>query len=185
MSLKDLTKEAHSNAERTEFAKLLMSGKINEEQYGMYLYQMLEVYMVLEHLAAQQGFLKNLPGLSRVNGIKTDLDELGFQPRSMKALDSTREYIKYLLNLVSDESNKSLVFAHLYVRHMGDLYGGQMIKKRIPGEGKFYDFDNKDMLIERIREKLTDDLADEANVAFKYAIDIMRELNEWNLEQVN
>jgi len=28
------------------------------------------------------------------------------------------------------------VMAHVYVRHMGDLSGGQMIKKKIPGAGK-------------------------------------------------
>jgi len=185
MSLKELTKQAHSDAERSEFAKLLMSGNINEKQYATYLYQMLEVYIVLEHLAAKEGFLKDLPGLSRVTGIKADLQELGYRAMSMTAFDSTRNYIKYLLELVEDQERKHLILAHLYVRHMGDLYGGQMIAKRVPGSGKFYDFQNKDLLITRIREKLTDDLSDEANVAFEHAINIMRELNEWNLEQTN
>lgn len=185
MSLKELTKQAHSDAERSEFAKLLMSGKINEKQYAMYLCQMLEVYIVLEYLSAKEGFLKDLPGLSRAPGIKSDLDELGFSGKDFTALESTTNYIKYLHELAEDEERKHLILAHLYVRHMGDLYGGQMIAKRIPGSGKFYDFKNKDLLIGRIREKLTDDLGDEANVAFEHAINIMRELNEWNLEQTN
>ena len=77
------------------------------------------------------------------------------------------------------------MLAHLYVRHMGDLYGGQMIKKKVPGSGKFYEFTNREELITNIRAKLTDDLGEEANVAFQHAINIMRELNEWCLEYAN
>ena len=62
MSLKELTKQVHSDAERTEFAKLLMSGDISKKQYAMYLLQMLEVYIPLENYTAFDGHFKNLPG---------------------------------------------------------------------------------------------------------------------------
>jgi hypothetical protein len=42
--------------------------------------------------------------------------------------------------------------------------------------GAFYEFDNPDALKTQIREELTDDLGDEARVAFEYAIKIMRDL---------
>ena len=32
------------------------------------------------------------------------------------------------------------LYAHIYVRHMGDLSGGQMIKRKVPGLGKYYEF---------------------------------------------
>ena len=60
---------------------------------------------------------------------------------------------------------------------MGDLYGGQIIAKRVPGQGRFYKFKDADKLKEQIRAELTDDLGDEARVAFEWAIKIMRELN--------
>jgi len=186
MSLKDLTIQAHSDAERTEFAKLLMSGNISEKQYAMYLLQMVEVYIPLENFAALGGYLKDLPGISRVPGIFQDFREFGFKPKKdLPVLKSTGEYRDYLVKLGSDEKTRPLILAHLYVRHMGDLYGGQMIKKKVPGSGKFYEFENRDELISTIRSKLTDDLGDEANVAFKHAINIMRELNEWCVEYAN
>ena len=37
MSLKKLTRSKHSNAERSWFASLMMSGKISNEQYSIYL----------------------------------------------------------------------------------------------------------------------------------------------------
>jgi heme oxygenase len=69
---------------------------------------------------------------------------------------------------------------------MGDLYGGQIIAKRVPGQGRFYKFNNAEKLKEQIRAELTDDLGDEARVAFEWAIKIMRELNnEPGLEHTN
>jgi heme oxygenase len=61
---------------------------------------------------------------------------------------------------------------------MGDLFGGQIIKKQVAhiSSGKFYDFENADAMKMSIREILTDDLGDEARVAFKYAIKMMQDL---------
>jgi heme oxygenase len=62
---------------------------------------------------------------------------------------------------------------------MGDLFGGQIIKKQVAhiSSGKFYDFENHDAMKTAIRQTLTDDLGDEARVAFEYAIKMMRDLH--------
>ena len=67
----------------------------------------------------------------------------------------------------------------MYCRHMGDLYGGQIIKKQVSAisSGKFYEFKNPDMLKANIRAELTDDLGDEARTAFTWAIEMMKELS--------
>jgi heme oxygenase len=61
---------------------------------------------------------------------------------------------------------------------MGDLFGGQIIKKQVAhiSQGKFYDFENADSMKAAIRETLTDDLGDESRVAFEFAIKMMRDL---------
>ena len=53
-----------------------------------------------------------------------------------------------------------------HVRHMGELSGGQMIKRKIPGEGLFYQFENANELKEKIRAKIDDSMADEAQTCF-------------------
>lgn len=185
MSLKELTKEKHQDAERTEFAKLLLSGKISKETYGLYLTQMLEVYSKLEYYSFKAGLLKDLPGLGRALFIHEDLKELDIPLSGLKILESTQNYCEYLAALAEDETKQHLLMAHLYVRHMGDLYGGQMIAKKVPGSGKFYEFSNRENLIAKIRTKLTDDLGDEANIAFDHAIAIMKDLNEPSLEHAD
>ena len=68
---------------------------------------------------------------------------------------------------------------HIYVRHFGDMYGGNMISKRIPyGLHSMYQFDNKKELIEYVRGKLNEDMADEAKKVFKYATTLFRELEQ-------
>ena len=180
MSLRDLTKEKHHDAERTEFANLLLSGKISNEQYACYLTQMLAVYAVLEHQAAAHGLFDTLHGLARCRAILDDLNELT-NGVNYAVLSSTRNYVEYLEQL--DDANR--IMAHLYVRHMGDLFGGQVIAKRVPGSGKFYQFKNEEALKTAIRAMIDDSMGDEANVAFDHAIAIMKELNESSLEHVD
>ena len=44
-----------------------------------------------------------------------------------------------------------------------------MIAKRVPGNGNYYKFQEPDILKVAIREKISDDMADEAKVCFEYA----------------
>jgi heme oxygenase len=175
MSLKELTHDKHREAEQTEFAKLLVSGNISKEQYSKYLYQMLLVYNSLEISAHKVGLLEQLPDLRRSPKIYLDLNELVGKNYNCGWLSPTVEYHKYVLSL-GENRETDKIMAHIYVRHMGDLYGGQIIKKKIPGSGKFYDFENPNSLKEMIRSKLNDNMADEANLAFDHAIKIMKAL---------
>lgn len=178
MSLKDITKDLHTEAEKTEFAKLLLSGNISTEQYVNYLYQMLLVYGPIEFGCDLQGFFKNLPDIKRTASIFDDFKELDGFNLPHKWISSTIKYHNYLLDLINDPDRKHLIKAHLYVRHMGDLFGGQYIAKKVPGSGKFYQFKDVETLKLAIRNELTDDLGDEARIAFQWAIDIMNELHE-------
>jgi hypothetical protein len=53
-----------------------------------------------------------------------------------------------------------------------------MIKKRIPfTKGVMYDFDNVEDLKIKVRTVLDDEMAEEANICFKYATKLFEELN--------
>lgn len=177
MSLRDITKDLHTEAERTSFAKKLISGSLTKEEYANYLYQMLLIYGPIEMGNRVQGFFTNLNGIERAHAIYQDFIELAGKDYQYKWLPSTIAYHDYLLELMRDPQRKHLIKAHLYCRHMGDLYGGQILAKRVPGSGKFYQFKDVEKLKEQIRAELTDDLGDEARVAFEWAIKIMRELD--------
>lgn len=75
------------------------------------------------------------------------------------------------------------LMAHLYVLHMGDLSGGQMIAKRVPGKGTMYQFEGDTAALkEAIRSKTNDDMADEAKYVFTSATNLFKELMELDIE---
>jgi heme oxygenase len=177
MSLKEITKDLHHEAEITQFAKLLLSGTIERADYRNYLYNLLAVYDPIEWYCRRQGVFVNMPDLPRLKAIYADFTELD-DCDYYYLTPATLEYQAYLHKLGNDADRKHLIKAHLYCRHMGDLFGGQIIKKQVAhiSSGKFYDFENADAMKIAIRMILTDDLGDEARVAFEYAIKMMKDL---------
>jgi heme oxygenase len=118
--------------------------------------------------------LNDLPGIQRAAKLLEDFKELWPADQTVPTLANATLLYKEHINTISNDSNK--LMAHLYVRHMGDLYGGQMIAKKVPGSGQFYKFDNADALKTAIRTKLDDSLADEALVCFGFATQLFKEL---------
>jgi hypothetical protein len=57
------------------------------------------------------------------------------------------------------------------------MFGGQMMKSKVPGSGKMYEFEG-DMreLIGSVRAIQNDDMANEVNKGFQYIINILDEL---------
>ena len=176
MSLKNLTKSKHSNAERSWFASLMMSGNISKEQYSIYLKQQFECYNALENRFKNiDKSIAAIPeGLKRSVSITNDLKELSSNIDDIPILKSTKQYIEYITN----ECPENVLYAHVYVRYLGDLKGGQMIAKRIPGSGQYYKFENSNELESFIRAQLrTDDVfVAESNKCFDSAIELFKDL---------
>jgi heme oxygenase len=176
-NLRELTKEAHTSAERSAFVKILFSGNINPELYATYLKNQHPMYEILEVCAMPHGLFSGLPDIRRAPAILSDFMELWTdQTKQPVMLPVTNEYIQYILS-IKDQPEK--LMAHVYVRHMGDLSGGQMIAKKVPGSGKFYQFgDEPEKIKEAIRSKLDDSMADEARVCFAFAKRMFDEMLE-------
>ena len=168
MSLKELTHAAHKDAETQPFVKILFSGKINPKLYATYLKNQHPMYEILEVCAMPHQLLHGLIDIRRAPKILSDFQELWNDETDgdPQILPITEEYIKYILSIKDDPKK---LMAHIYVRHMGDLAGGQMIAKRVPGSGKYYQFENPEILKMSIREKINDEMADEAIVCFDFA----------------
>ena len=131
------------------------------------------IYGSLESLTNLEG----IEDIRRTKRIGIDLKELektqGLKRTKEQLQPSALEYINYLPTLDNDE-----LMAHIYVRHFGDMYGGQMIKKRLDfTSGTMYDFDNVEDLKMKVRSMVGEDMADEANICFKYAAKVFEELN--------
>ena len=58
--------------------------------------------------------------------------------------ESTKAYVEHL-DTIRGENEK--LYAHIYVRHLGDLSGGQMIKKKTPAPNRYYIFKHNEKRI--------------------------------------
>lgn len=176
MSLKDLTYEQHRNAETQPFVKVLFSGSISPELYATYLYNQHQMYNLLEVCAMRHGLLNDFPEIRRAPAIFDDYVELwGDRGETVPpTMPTTTKYLDYIMSIEDDPQK---LMAHVYVRHMGDLSGGQLIAKRVPGAGKYYQFgDDPEKIKNAIRTKLDDSLAEEAKVAFQFATDFFKDM---------
>lgn len=176
-NLKALTKEHHDNAERTEFADMLLGGNIPPRLYQQYLHAQLANYSVLESVVEVP---MELEAIFRSTQIEEDLVELETTydlPEIEEPLRSVVEYEKHI-NILSEKNDTEGLLAHLYVRHFGDAHGGQIIKRNIPGSGQMYEFEDRRALIQGVRELLHDGMADEAKNCFEFAERMFHELIE-------
>jgi len=172
MSLKELTVDKHREAESTPFMKAVFAKTLPQELWTDWTYQKWLFYGAIEGAAGANRLLGDLPDLRRAFYLAMDYAEMnGNNPRH-EFRPVVIEYYNYLLS-ISNDPNK--IMAHLYTWHMGDMFGGQMIKKIVPGSHRNLEFTDPQTLMTNIRAKLDDSMGDEANVAFDWAIRMMRD----------
>lgn len=175
-NLRELTHDNHKRVEHTRFAHRLLKRQITPKQYHAYLTNQLTAYYVLETAAADRGLFTGIETISRANKISKDLNELEAEHglEAPMILPSVKKYIKYIQSIAADPDR---LMAHVYVRHMGDLSGGQIIKRFVPGSGLHYSFDGDvDDLKGKIHAKLHDGMATEANICFDMIFEFFEEL---------
>jgi heme oxygenase len=164
MGLKEATAELHSKAEKMEFNQRMFRGELPVEQYVRYLQQQYSIFKIIE-----QSFTLPHPDLTRNVKIFEDLTELG-TPVTF-TMPSTLEYNNYLSTLSNDT-----ILPHIYLNYLALAFGGQMMKSKIHGSGRMYDFDNMMDAVGSIRAVQSDDWADEVNKGFQFIINILDEL---------
>jgi len=170
LPLKEAIAEKHSLAEKMPFNQRMFKGELSKDEYVLYLIQQLAIYDAIEKHELPHRYL------NRARKVFSDIQELieleDSQSIDITPLESAFQYRKYLLSL-----NKEQLLPHVYLNYMAIVYGGQMMKKNIPGAGRMYEFE-VDMaeIIGSVRAIQKDEWADEANKALDYNISILDEL---------
>ncbi len=141
------TKSIHEQVESMDFVVLLRNQKLSKNDYIQYLTDLKMIYQALE-----EGMRDNLKSpavhalydekLCRTRMLEADIRS--FQGERCTPTQAAQDYARYLKEL--SLQRPLLLIAHAYVRYLGDLSGGRMIKKFVdqlfPGEHtNFYNFD--------------------------------------------
>ena len=208
--LKEGTKKSHTMAENTGFVACFLKGVVEKKSYRKLISDLYFVYQAMEEeierlVQEEHPVIKPIgfKSLFRKETLENDLkfyfgdnwqDEISISK-------SAKEYVNRI-HFVAQQSPELLV-GHHYTRYIGDLSGGQILKKiakkalNLEGNNglNFYEFENIDddkKFKEKYSETLNqlpidqtiaDQIIDEANQAFKYNMEMFKEL-EGNLISV-
>ena len=152
--LKTETRALHVRAERSPFMAALLRGRLARGAYIGLLHNLHAIYGALEpalrlHAAHPALAPLDLTALARLQPLLDDLAALHGPSASATApwLEvATARYVQRLNDIASTQPE--LLLAHAYVRYLGDLNGGQVLRRIVaaslqlaPGVGvAFYDF---------------------------------------------
>jgi heme oxygenase len=165
-TLKEATAEKHRIAERKLFNQQMFKGALNKQQYLTYLEQQQVIFTALEKNPLPH------PSLQRSQALKADIDELiAAGCKTVGKLSTTITYEKYLNQLSPQEQ-----LPHIYLHYLAIMYGGQMMKTKVPSQGHLYHFNDFNECIGSIRSIQQDGWAEEVNKGFDYIIAIFDEL---------
>ena len=127
------TRDLHAAAERAGAMAALLRGQLALPRYCALLCNLLAIYVALEcALDARQTDPHvapvHLPQLYRSAALASDLAVLRVRGVAEPALeDAAATYAQRLAQLA--QAGSPALVAHAYVRYLGDLYGGQTLKR--------------------------------------------------------
>ncbi len=197
--LREGTREEHESAESSGFISRLMSGGLGVDAYVALASQQFFVYSALEAIADDvrtlpQGSSLLFDELTRTPSIARDLEHL-LGPDWRAIVMPLPATVRYVEALEASATSLPRYAAHAYTRYLGDLSGGQIIKRMLerhyglgPEGITFYSFEEipkskpfKDVYRERLdgleldEEQLAEAVA-EAKGAFRLNQDLFADL---------
>lgn len=202
--LREGTKKSHSMAENVGFVKCFLKGVVEKTSYRKLVGNLYFVYSAIEE---EMGKLRNhpivskiyYPELNRKHSLEQDL-QFYYGPnwrQEVKISPAGQAYVERIHAIAATEPE--LLVAHSYTRYLGDLSGGQILKKiaqnamnlqdggtafyefaGIPDEKAFKNIYRQAMNDLPIEQATADRIVEEANAAFGMNMKMFNEL-EGNL----
>jgi heme oxygenase len=202
--LREGTQKSHTMSENTAFMKCFLKGIVEREPYRKLMANLYYVYCAIEEELERlkdEPIIKEtyFPILNRKEHIEEDLAYFYGEDwkTQISPFEAGKTYVQRIHEVASSEP--ALLIAHAYVRYLGDLSGGQSLRKIVRSalelpehQGtRFFEFDAfsspsairefkanyRDALNTLpIDDALIDKIVAEANLAFKLNRDVFHEL---------
>nr|YP_009420307.1 heme oxygenase [Cryptomonas curvata]ASO75795.1 heme oxygenase [Cryptomonas curvata] len=195
--LREGTSKSHSMAENVSFVKSFLGGVIDKESYRKLISNLYFVYSAMEEEMEKNKIMNLLNRSITELNRNLELDLEHYYGSNWKSLirisEATKAYVERI-KMISNE-RPELLIAHAYTRYLGDLSGGQILKK-LPramnlSDGKglsFYEFEevtdeqefkqNYKRALDSLPldSHLADNIVAEANISFTMNMKMFQEL---------
>lgn len=200
--LREGTTKSHSMAENVSFVKSFLGGVVDKNSYRKLVANLFFIYVAIEEELEKNRNHESVksiyfPELFRKSSLINDLNYYYGSSwlNKVKPSSATQVYIDRIHSVGSNQPE--LLIAHAYTRYIGDLSGGQILKKIAKNAMQlsdnlgtaFYDFDSiqdektfKDMYRNSLNSiPLSNDqikqIISEANIAFNLNMKMFQELD--------
>lgn len=135
--LRQETKQAHTRAERSGLMRNMLTGKLDPRQYAALLANLHPVYEALEfeldrHATDPMVAPIYHSSLARLPALERDLLVLA-GPEWTAHFPATVATGRYVERIHRAAEEPALLAAHAYTRYLGDLSGGQILKRIVLG----------------------------------------------------
>lgn len=119
------TRDLHAEAERAGVMRRLLAGRVGVAEYARLLGSLHAIYAALERALADERVraIAPMPALRRTDALARDLADFG---ASVAPDPLAIDYASHIARLAREDP--ALVCAHAYVRYLGDLSGGQVLR---------------------------------------------------------
>ncbi|NP_050754.1 heme oxygenase (chloroplast) [Guillardia theta] len=201
IQLREGTSKSHSMAENVSFVKSFLSGVIDTNSYKKMMSNLYFVYKAMEEemeYHKENDLIKPIyfVELNRSESLALDLNF--YYGDTWKDIIEPSEATRVYINRIKKISKEKplLLIAHAYTRYLGDLSGGQILKKiaqralNVPNSQglAFYEFDKIDdeqafkqkykkaLDTLPVTDKMISQIVAEANIAFNLNMRMFQEL---------
>ena len=149
-ALRNRTRDLHVRAERSGVIADILKGRATRDDYALLIRNLLPVYEVLEKHIDRQAMSPAIApivrlGLARSDAIRNDLRCLAIDASALPVHPTAMNYADEIER--ASEGDGGPLIAHAYTRYLGDLSGGQIVKRLLarsldlPNDAlTFYDF---------------------------------------------
>jgi len=197
------TAELHRRAEQTGIIAQILRGDVNSSAYALYLRNLVPAYTHMEARLSQLPHDHTLAAINcrllyRASALQQDLQQMAGSnwPTALTALPVSDLYARRVVTAA--DVAPQLLLAHAYVRYMGDLSGGQILRRSLaaslalksdalhfhtfPGIDDISSFKARYLdAIDTIGAELSsfDAILDEAEIAFRLNIELSTDVLEY------
>ena len=155
--VKQATKTLHDEIESHPFFKSMIDGSLSDEQYYIYLFNLLPIYKSVEHFVLNDHLNSDLRQSVKIQKDIIEYSKICSHVRLDGDVFFCNEWLERF-----NSKDKFFKKAELYIRWLADLYGGQILKKNIKFVNK-YAFKDVRKCIKTVRKLIEKDL-NESNV---------------------
>jgi heme oxygenase len=129
--LRQETQDLHRQSERSGFMAALLRGRLDRPGYAALLLNLQAIYAALESGLGRlpRPTAIDFTPLRRSAALARDLQDLAADTDGQALAPATQRYVQRLQELAGPQA--PLLMAHAYVRYLGDLHGGQVLRQRV------------------------------------------------------